>query len=1248
VTYGKKDLPYPYSSDFTGLVSHIKGIRESTRAALANSLKVASYLKAGVNLIEQNVSGMDFKDHSVESLKNRMIGMRFLSERAVSREVAELEPPFLRQKGTGPYRSTWASHDDYLSDLLAFVTHFLAEPPGADGQRFLSTSRDAVRRWLVLDGEYQGTDFNVVSAGPYVRRLRAVALGDPVRCDDSGVTTLASTVRDGVQVAVVGGGNGSVSLWDLGARMKVGGLRVSHNSTVTTLAILPESEKSLAVTGAGDGSIRVWSLKTGIPVGDLPASADNVTAMTVSVFNERPVLITGDHNGKIQAWDVGAAKPIAAPMTGHTGAVEDLASAFVNGRHILVSGGEDQTIRVWDVATLSQLGESLVTNTRAIHSVAITAVDGRLTVVGGGSESISRWNLATRVAIGRSMLARDDRMHTLAVAMIGGYSLGVTGSEDGTVRIWDLTAGVALSPPLAGHQRRVVCATWIAVDGRPVAVTGSIDGTVQRWEIVEEQSVGASLPPYRSDSPNSADRLARSSDATALAELITARSARPPLAVGLFGDWGEGKSHFLGLLQREVEAATTSGNPLAHHSVRQVRFNAWHYAESDLWASLVTELFGQLAASGNGRSEPDEQRRQSRLAAELLSERGLPQRLAAARKRRDELRTALRKPQDLWASLPTHQQEQLRVMIGDRAEKLYAEAARVVAAVGESGLQSWQFVRNVKLQSAIVLFLTIVGLIGVAGFAVWWLPSVGRWIATAPGILIVLSAAQTMRRLVIKTRQRGSAMWQTAMRIGEQQRERLAAAADAADAEVTALRRELQDSSAAGQLAGLVADRNAIGDYRSRLTMMSKIRQDFAHMSRLLAEASAAPNPDEAGSVERPRLVDEAGDALPQIDRIIVYIDDLDRCTPRRVVEMLEAVHLLLAVDLFVVVVAVDPRWLLSAISAHHREVLDDDDPSDSSTSWTRQTAVQYLEKIFQLVLTLPPLNTEGYQRLLNSLLGTREDDFSVRPEESPKIYPAAAVIGVQEDNHYNGDNPVLAANLPSPRLVERIDPFALDRDEIKLLDLLGPPRLLTTPRQVTRLANSYGLLTVLRREQRAADLKLQTGRIRHKDGTSRSVVYRPCRAATVLLASLVAYPSLGPDLFLYLRDESLHDPHRTWEEFLFELAPRATSSGWKNRGDEPLTAYQARQWQALFDALREAAAEAANRDLYLPEPLVAWAEWIVPVGRLSFPTGRVISTLHHPRRLPVYANPLDGKPFGEGAALAALDDSGVDSVDDR
>lgn len=72
---------------------------------------------------------------------------------------------------------------------------------------------------------------------------------------------------------------------------------------------------------------------------------------------------------------------------------------------------------------------------------------------------------------------------------------------------------------------------------------------------------------------------------------------------------------------------------MAHHAVRQVWFNAWHYTETDLWASLVSELFTQLAWPDNGDvdAEFEQRHHQSRLTAELLARRGLREQLAAAR-----------------------------------------------------------------------------------------------------------------------------------------------------------------------------------------------------------------------------------------------------------------------------------------------------------------------------------------------------------------------------------------------------------------------------------------------------------------------------------------------------------------------------------------------------------------------------------------------------------------------------------------
>jgi len=61
------------------------------------------------------------------------------------------------------------------------------------------------------------------------------------------------------------------------------------------------------------------------------------------------------------------------------------------------------------------------------------------------------------------------------------------------------------------------------------------------------------------------------------------------------------------------------------------------------------------------------------------------------------------------------------------------------------------------------------------------------------------------------------------------------------------------------------------------------------------------------------------------------------------VIKVLEAVHLLLAFPLFVVVVAVDATWLTSSLEEHFRQ-------------FEHADAADYLEKIFQVPFQVQPL----------------------------------------------------------------------------------------------------------------------------------------------------------------------------------------------------------------------------------------------------------------------------------------------------
>ena len=94
------------------------------------------------------------------------------------------------------------------------------------------------------------------------------------------------------------------------------------------------------------------------------------------------------------------------------------------------------------------------------------------------------------------------------------------------------------------------------------------------------------------------DRLGVAEEVNALCSVLASTALRPPLAVGLFGDWGTGKTFFMDMMQaRILDLAAKNPDdkewPYCRR-IAQINFNAWSFVDADIWAGLGAELFDQL------------------------------------------------------------------------------------------------------------------------------------------------------------------------------------------------------------------------------------------------------------------------------------------------------------------------------------------------------------------------------------------------------------------------------------------------------------------------------------------------------------------------------------------------------------------------------------------------------------------------------------------------------------------------------
>lgn len=118
---------------------------------------------------------------------------------------------------------------------------------------------------------------------------------------------------------------------------------------------------------------------------------------------------------------------------------------------------------------------------------------------------------------------------------------------------------------------------------------------------------------------------------------------------------------------------------------------------------------------------------------------------------------------------------------------------------------------------------------------------------------------------------------------------------------------------------------------------------------------------------------------LTEYESVIIFVDDLDRCMPERVIETLEAIKLFLSVPNTAFVIGADERIIKHSISMHLKlHTLNND---SEYFQGSEQIVTDYIEKLIQIPYRLPKLSLseiETYNNLLFCKTQLEGNDFGI------------------------------------------------------------------------------------------------------------------------------------------------------------------------------------------------------------------------------------------------------------------------------
>lgn len=664
-----------------------------------------------------------------------------------------------------------------------------------------------------------------------------------------------------------------------------------------------------------------------------------------------------------------------------------------------------------------------------------------------------------------------------------------------------------------------------------------------------------------SDADVGEDQLNITKDVMAFARVMAAKSFIPPLAIALFGRWGSGKSFFMNKLKERINTFSfNSEQTVFCKGIAQVHFNAWSYMDSNLWASMVTRIFEGLQEyiSNDTKAHKEKEGIETIFKENLSMANEAQEKLKKEKNLVEEKLTALQTEKEtiqkeLKKKIDNIEEKTLFGMLSEMDAKFQIEQKITTAFNNNKSIienvaqfktiipeEYWKTPKELYnrttsvftflktffkagkwwknlLWLAVIIFIIITVPLTVNFIAeqmgkanLKLSPEIWAFLTLAGGAVVrgikTYSQLQPLaasfwkikedyeretEKTTLDFHQRQKAL-EYEIQSSRNEIEAITQQINVTEEKKTELEFRIKNTLSTEALYSFIERRSESKDYKDQLGIISIIRKDFEVLNELFKEHA----------VELSKITVEDSQKFKTyfekpLERIILYIDDLDRCPEERVVEVLEAVNLLMAFPLFVVVVGVDPRWVKNALIKRHQLQF---------TKSMEENGIQpispsdYLEKIFQIPFTLKEADDKSVKSMLASISGNSSVKTKAKKAANPQANNQSENIQANSEPQQEIEP---SQKLPTKKELQQLaEILTLTDEEMQLIQsmslIIG-----SSPRGIKRFVNIYKIIKA------------------HDDFPTKINKERVQGILFLLALPIGEFKKLYPDFIEYLEDDA-------------------------------------------------------------------------------------------------------------------------------